>query len=680
MKISIKREQSQASLSFAERKKFRPKVKQKRLLLLLALLMTAATGALAQTSDKETPLTLQATADGWISISDPKVGMKYKVGNDEKQTITGTDYVTIDVNEGQTVQFFGNGTEITAYGVEQGSNYTQFNSSVKCYIYGNIMSLVDETGFAKATELTADYAFQLLFSGFRNLSNHPSRKLVLPAMTMTKECYYGMFYGSGLTEAPALPAQKLAERCYKNMFYGCASLTAAPELPATTLKKQCYYGMFQDCTSLTTAPLLPAPELAQQCYNWMFYGCTNLNAVTCLATDISAEYATYGWLNDVAATGTLTIAKGMEDKWAEKPTTYGIPSGWTTDVYGYKVKLADRTADADKWTATVGTSTTAEPLPVAGLSKGDAVTLKYNGRLKVKSVTATFEPDLIATPLTMEAITAGTIRVYINGELTTGLKYSVNGGTKKEIKTTTSIDGLKAGDKVQFYGNGINTQVYGDAEVRIQGSGDGFQTKVYGNIMSLLDEEGFATKTDLPNENVFYQLFDGNTTLIDASELLLPAATLTNACYHSMFLGCTNLTTAPKLPATTLAKRCYAGMFYGCTNLTTAPKLPATTLATSCYEAMFSYCTSLTTAPKLPATTLAAGCYYYMFNGCTSLTCAYVKAAYTEENDECDSMFTGCTATGAVLHTTPGSKEIWEAMMGSGTYWDNWSVADDWQD
>lgn len=46
-KISIKREQSQAGLSFAEREKFRPQVKNK-LLLLLALLMTAATGAWAQ--------------------------------------------------------------------------------------------------------------------------------------------------------------------------------------------------------------------------------------------------------------------------------------------------------------------------------------------------------------------------------------------------------------------------------------------------------------------------------------------------------------------------------------------------------------------------------------------------------------------------------------------------------
>ena len=45
-KISIKREQSQAGLSFAEREKFRPQVKNK-LLLLLALLLTAATGAWA---------------------------------------------------------------------------------------------------------------------------------------------------------------------------------------------------------------------------------------------------------------------------------------------------------------------------------------------------------------------------------------------------------------------------------------------------------------------------------------------------------------------------------------------------------------------------------------------------------------------------------------------------------
>ena len=55
----------------------------------------------------------------------------------------------------------------------------------------------------------------------------------------------------------------------------------------------------------------------------------------------------------------------------------------------YSVKLADGTADAGNWTATLGTSSIAQTLPVGGLSRGDAVTLNYSGRLKVKSVTAT---------------------------------------------------------------------------------------------------------------------------------------------------------------------------------------------------------------------------------------------------------------------------------------------------
>ena len=318
--------------------------------------------------------------------------------------------------------------------------------------------------------------------------------------------------------------------------------------------------------------------------------------------------------------------------------------------------MADGTKDADKWTATVGTNSNAQTLPVGELNKGNAVTLTYGGRLKVKSVTATHDYGPLATPLTIEAVTPGTIVVGIGGTLSSGMKYSVNGGDKVTIKTTTPIEGLKAGDKVQFYGNGTSTQVYGNSPlVSILGGGDGFQTKVYGNIMSLLDETGFASKTDLPNDRfVFRRLFRGNATLIDASELLLPAETLTPGCYFAMFEGCTSLTKAPKLPAMTLAELCYYYMFYGCTSLTSAPKLPATTLASECYECMFM--------------------------SCTSLTNAYVKAAYIEESVECLSMFDGCTATGAVLHTTPGSKESWEAKMGSGKTWSTWSVADDWQD
>ena len=83
-KISIKREQSQAGLSFAEREKFRPQVKNK-LLLLLVLLMMAATGAWAQTpgtkefnvpssyEEDESTFTAADMPDDFVAIDDDNV-------------------------------------------------------------------------------------------------------------------------------------------------------------------------------------------------------------------------------------------------------------------------------------------------------------------------------------------------------------------------------------------------------------------------------------------------------------------------------------------------------------------------------------------------------------------------------------------------------------------------------
>jgi hypothetical protein len=123
--------------------------------------------------------------------------------------------------------------------------------------------------------------------------------------------------------------------------------------------------------------------------------------------------------------------------------------------------------------------------------------------------------------------------------------------------------------------------------------------------MSLLFGDNYKGQTDLTGKDyAFNSIFYQNTKIINAKNLSLPATTLVQHCYHSMFNGCTNLVTAPELPATTLADCCYQFMFNDCTSLTTAPKLPATTLASGCYSGMFRNCTNLTTAPKLPATTL----------------------------------------------------------------------------
>ena len=261
--------------------------------------------------------------------------------------------------------------------------------------------------------------------------------------------------------------------------------------------------------------------------------------------------------------------------------------------------------------------------------------------------------DPLAVPLTIEAITAGTISVSNPKD---GMQYSKNGGAKTAV--TTSID-VAAGDKVQFYGNGTSITSYGASpSTIITGSGDGFTCKVYGNIMSLVDEENFATAKTLSADNTFKSLFNGNTTLTDASGLLLPATqlALATSCYYSMFEGCSALTTAPELPATTLVNECYFYMFKGCTALTTAPPLPATQLAGSCYYGMFYGCSALTAAPALPATQLENHCYRQMFRGCTTLTASPVLPAtqlvtrcYQEMFYDCSKLATvTCLATSGI--------------------------------
>jgi hypothetical protein len=60
----------------------------------------------------------------------------------------------------------------------------------------------------------------------------------------------------------------------------------------------------------------------------MFTMCSNLSSVTCLATDISAQNCTMGWLQGVSQTGTFTKAAGM-NAWTTGED--GIPSGWTVE-------------------------------------------------------------------------------------------------------------------------------------------------------------------------------------------------------------------------------------------------------------------------------------------------------------------------------------------------------------
>ena len=431
-----------------------------------------------------------------------------------------------------------------------------------------------------------------MFYNCTSLVNAPE----LPAATLADGCYQSMFsYCSSLTEAPELPATTLARGCYGSMFNGCTKLTQAPELPATELVEYCYGSMFSSCSSLTEAPELPATTLAQNCYNSMFYRCTSLTQAPELPATTLASYCYremfYGCsnLNYVKMVATANATNAITD-WL-----YGVSQTGTF------IKHPD-----NNWI----------PTGISGIPEGwnvmDSIFFNY---------------------MTIEALENG-----LTVSFTNNLEYNIDEINWIQLDANITTPSINKGDKIAFRANLTPNSSSGIGTFTISK-----KCNLMGNCMSLLFGDDAANNNSLEGyDDVFSGLFGENENIVNVDKNFLPATTLSEWCYGSMFANCTSLATAPELPATTLAEYCYESMFFGCTSLAEAPELPATGLAEGCYSYMFSECTSLTEAPELPATELAVYCYDSMFDECTSLTRAPELPA-TELAEECYyGMFNNC--------------------------------------
>ena len=271
------------------------------------------------------PLTLEAIEAGTIFIFEKE---NRKLFIQKNNGIIEDAYSSIAIEPGDKICFYGYDYEANYY-----NHDLNIQCTGNCYVYGNVMSLLEFTTFAGKKEIKKEQAFSQLFINNTKIKNHETLDIVLPATSLAWSCYNSMFYGcTGLTQAPELPVTSLAKNCYLEMFSHCTGLIKAPELPATSLSEGCYNSMFYGCTGLTKAPELPATSLARctKCYYEMFKECSNLNSVVCLATNISGSECTKDWLNNVSATGTFVKAAGMNN-WTSGVD--GIPEGWTTQDY-----------------------------------------------------------------------------------------------------------------------------------------------------------------------------------------------------------------------------------------------------------------------------------------------------------------------------------------------------------
>ena len=157
----------------------------------------------------------------------------------------------------------------------------------------------------------------------------------------------------------------------------------------------------------------------------------------------------------------------------------GIFVNVVSPLYAY---MKDGVKDADKWTVKVGEGQ-AQALPIGGLSEGDAVTLQYNGRLKVKGVKATSDaapaaPATVDLDASTKAWADGSAFAVPAGGLTYSDAITVSGDVTLTLTEGTTLTlnkgiSLAAGATLTVEGNGtmVVNGTSGSTASTVAGSG-----------------------------------------------------------------------------------------------------------------------------------------------------------------------------------------------------------------
>jgi len=342
MKISIKREQSQAGLSFAEREKFRPQVKKNKLLLLLALLMTAATGAWAQGYN----VTFGGFAESEMNTTVNVTSLPYTftaIGDDAfyPWTVISTSG---DIFYNATVTSGGEG-KVSA----NIANYDEMSITVSGPFEGT--ATIHVTG------------------------EDDENRDISCDITVSCEAVGG---GSG-EEAQTETLLTTIVNTGGNASFKSGNKTFDDKVTVTFSSS-----VFNDGDE----------------YGWYANGGTSLLTVTGINgyTITSCKFYTK---SGTAKTG-YTVAGESPSVYLDYANVYtddseSVNIGETgvtkIEVYGaaaaptYSVTMKDGVKDADKWTGKVGAATDYQALPL-NVVEGAAVSLKFDGTKRVKSVKA----------------------------------------------------------------------------------------------------------------------------------------------------------------------------------------------------------------------------------------------------------------------------------------------------
>ena len=122
-------------------------------------------------------------------------------------------------------------------------------------------------------------------------------------------------------------------------------------------------------------------------------GLTDEASVTCYLLILNSSEITEGVSYYITQTTNITTSavSMVSASFGTQATNSQNPANWhevPAAPAGYTVSMPQDTPDAEKWTARAGTDGTYQQLPLEGVAAGTAVSVKYNGAKKVKSVKA----------------------------------------------------------------------------------------------------------------------------------------------------------------------------------------------------------------------------------------------------------------------------------------------------
>jgi len=397
-----------------------------------------------------------------------------------------------------------------------------------------------------------------------------------------------------------------------------------------------------------SSKFLPATTLASHCYCDMFNGCINLRTAPELPAE-TLQYKSYYRmfrecknLNEIHCSATTISADDCTYHWLHKVASKGNFYGKITT--NWAINSPDGIPTGWVWAEQHSIQLTAASAQTVTAPLGSNMEYSYDEKNWTTMTSAVnFGTDSATT-------------VYIRGKNASGLNsQSFVFGTSAKVSLGGNCQALLDWDNLP-------------TAVPVNGF-----TKAFCGATITAITNNILPATTLGN-NCYESMFR-NSNLSVVPKTLLPATELADGCYDSMFMHCGGITTGPDLPAEVMKPSCYNNLFFN-TRLTTVPTMSATTLATYCFNAMLT-ATNIATVPTdyLPVTTLENGCYRNMFWNCKLLTQAPYLPATELKSYSYNKMFNGCVLLAEVhcdaTNISAGScTELWlNEVASAGTFY-----------